>query len=67
LRTFLLLSHRHGPGRRPKYLIFASSRKPGIRFLSVIDNGIEVLGDPDQRLVYDWHPIGPGGLRWQDL
>jgi hypothetical protein len=64
--SFQLRGPRHRPVRRPKNLIFASSRKPDIRFLSAIDNDIEVLGDTDQRLVYD-RPIGPEGLRWQDL
>jgi hypothetical protein len=63
---FQLRGPAHGPGRRPKNLIFASSRKPDIRFLSAIDNDIEVLGNADERLVYD-RPIGHEGLRWQDL
>jgi hypothetical protein len=64
--SFQLQGPGHRPGRRPKNLIFASARKPDIRFLSTIDNDIEVLGTTHERLVYD-RPIGPEGLRWQDL
>jgi very-short-patch-repair endonuclease len=57
-----------GPGaiRRPKTLIFATTVKPDIRLVSVVDNDIEVLQDMDQILVYD-RPVGPDGIRWRDL
>jgi hypothetical protein len=60
---------RTGPGgnRRPKNLIFGSPKKPDIRFLSAIDNDIEIVGAaPDEFLVYE-RPIGPEGLLWSDL
>ncbi|SCE41372.1 hypothetical protein GA0115240_159019 [Streptomyces sp. DvalAA-14] len=59
---------RTGPGavRRPKTLIFATTVKPDIRLVSVVDNDIEVLQDMDQILVYD-RPVGPDGIRWHDL
>lgn len=59
---------RTGPGavRRPKTLIFATHLKPDIRFLSVVDNDIEVLQGRDQVLVYD-RDVGPEGIRWCDL
>lgn len=56
---------RAGP-RQPEDLIFASPRKPDIRFASAVDNDIEIVTNADQVLVYD-RPIGPGGLRWRDL
>ncbi len=52
--------------RRPKNLIFASSRKPDLRFRNAVDNDIEIVGDLDHVLVYD-RPISPDGLRWHDL
>lgn len=59
---------RTGPGgvRRPKTLIFATTEKPDIRFVSVLDNDIEVLQDTDKLLVYD-RIVGRSGLRWKDL
>ncbi|EOT02223.2 hypothetical protein P354_21420 [Streptomyces noursei PD-1] len=63
---FQLVATRPGRGHRPKNLIFASSRKPDIRFLDAVDNAIEVLGDTDEVLVYD-RPIGPEGIYWRDL
>lgn len=59
---------RTGPGgaRRPKTLIFATTEKPDIRFVSVLDNDIEVLQDIDKWLIYD-RVVGRSGLRWQEL
>ena len=51
---------------KPKNLIFASPVKPDIRFKDAIDNDIEIVTNADLVLVYD-RPIGPEGLRWQDL
>ncbi|WP_157442256.1 AbiJ-related protein [Actinoalloteichus fjordicus] len=52
---------------RPKNLIFASiGKKPDLRFRDAVDNDVEILGDPDDVLVYD-RPIGSDGLRWRDL
>ncbi|WP_051939304.1 AbiJ-related protein [Phaeacidiphilus oryzae] len=63
---FQLLPVGTRPRRRPKNLIFASPRKPDIRFLDALDNNIEVLQGADEVLVYD-RPIGPEGLTWHDL
>ncbi|WP_189278114.1 AbiJ-related protein, partial [Kitasatospora griseola] len=60
---------RTGPGapRRLKTLVFATTAKPDMRMVSVLDNDIEILDNGDDtHLVYD-RPIGPGGLRWSDL
>lgn len=64
---FEIASTRTGQHRRPKNLIFASPRKPDLRFRSAVDNDIEVVGDQEAVLVYD-HPIETShGLRWCDL
>lgn len=63
--TFSLVSARSSRGR-PKNLIFASIKKPDIRFSDAIDNDIEIVGNADSVLVYD-RPIGPDGLLWRDL
>lgn len=63
--VFSLVSTRSSRGR-PKNLIFASTKKPDIRFSDAIDNDIEIVGNADSVLVYD-RPIGPDGLRWRDL
>ncbi|MER7673155.1 hypothetical protein ABTY61_32500 [Kitasatospora sp. NPDC096128] len=63
---FRLLRTGSAPGRSPKNLVFASSAKPDIRFLSAVDNDIEVLQGLDEVLYYD-RPIGPEGLRWHEL
>ncbi|MFE9400116.1 hypothetical protein [Streptomyces flavidovirens] len=53
--------------RRPKNIIFASPRKPDIRFRSSVDNDIEIVGGrPGDTLVYD-REIPSAGLRWRDL
>lgn len=62
---FSLVSTRSSRGR-PKNLIFASTKKPDIRFSDAIDNDIEIVGNADSVLVYD-RPIGSDGLRWRDL
>ncbi len=64
--SFRIVSLRHTANRRPKNIIFAAPVKPDIRFLSTVDNDIEVLGDPDATLVYD-RPVPDHGLRWRDL
>lgn len=63
--VFSLVS-THSSRGRPKNLIFASTKKPDIRFSDAIDNDIEIVGNADRVLVYD-RPIGPDGLRWRDL
>jgi very-short-patch-repair endonuclease len=63
--VFQLVSS-HGAFGSPKNLIFASSRKPDIRFLSAVDNQIEIVSNPDDVLVYD-RAISSEGLRWADL
>lgn len=63
---FQLLRTGPGAARRPKTLIFATTAKPDIRFLSVVDNDLEVLQGTNQVLVYD-RLIGPDGIRWCDL
>ncbi|GGT77656.1 hypothetical protein GCM10010207_87500 [Streptomyces atratus] len=50
--------------RRPKNVVFASLRKPDIRFRSAVDNDIEVVGG--DALVYD-RSVGDEGIRWRDL
>jgi very-short-patch-repair endonuclease len=50
----------------PKQLIFASPDKPDIRFLSAVDNDIEIATNADRVLVYD-RPIGVDGLTWSAL
>ncbi|WP_316527558.1 hypothetical protein [Kitasatospora brasiliensis] len=63
---FRLLHAGSAPGRSPKNLVFASSTKPDIRFLSAVDNDIEVVQGLDEVLYYD-RPTGPDGLRWHEL
>ncbi|GGW65075.1 hypothetical protein [Streptomyces xantholiticus] len=40
--------------------------KPDVRFLSSFDNDIQIMGDPDNALVYDRRVTGDG-IRWRDL
>lgn len=54
------------PFAAPKQLIFASPVKPDIRFLSALDNDIEIATNAHRVLVYD-RPIGPDGLTWSAL
>jgi very-short-patch-repair endonuclease len=63
--VFGLVSLRTARGR-PKNLIFASSRKPDIRFRDAVNNDIEIVSNADDCLVYD-RPFGTEGLRWRDL
>ncbi|MBS2549622.1 hypothetical protein KGQ19_22415 [Catenulispora sp. NL8] len=56
----------NSPRGRPKNIIFASPRKPDIRFRDALDNDIEIASNPDDVLIYD-RPIGSDGVRWQDL
>lgn len=63
--VYSLVSLRSARGR-PKNLIFASSRKPDIRFRDAVNNDIEIVSSTDEVLVYD-RPIGVDGLRWRDL
>jgi len=56
----------HAARSRPKNLIFASSRKPDIRFRDAVNNDIEIASNASDCLVYD-KPIGADGLRWKDL
>ena len=62
---FSLVLTRSSRGR-PKNLIFASIKKPDIRFSDAIDNDIEIVGNADSVLVYD-RPLGSDGLLWRDL
>ncbi|MFD4588932.1 hypothetical protein [Streptomyces sp. NPDC058434] len=65
--VFTVVSTLSARTRRPKNLIFASLRKPDIRFSDAIDNDIEIVGNEDgDVLVYDC-PIGADGIRWRDL
>ncbi|MBA2238862.1 MAG: hypothetical protein H0W24_09250 [Lysobacter sp.] len=51
----------------PKNLIFASRRKPDLRFRDALDNDIEVVSGAEDVLVYD-RPISVrNGLLWRDL
>jgi hypothetical protein len=50
--VFSAVSTRSRRGN-PKNLIFASTIKPDIRFRDEIDNDIEIVGNPDDVLVYD--------------
>ncbi|MGW1643175.1 AbiJ-related protein [Streptomyces lavendulae] len=63
---FSLVSTRLAQNRKPKNIIFASLTKPDIRFQSAMDNDIEIVGNPDDSLVYD-RPTPADGLRWRDL
>ncbi|MFE5565097.1 hypothetical protein ACFQ68_08900 [Amycolatopsis japonica] len=63
--VFSLVSTRSVRGR-PKYLIFASTEKPDIRFIDALDGDIEILGNAEAVLSYDRH-IGADGLLWKDL
>ncbi|WP_340375943.1 hypothetical protein U5640_12750 [Streptomyces sp. SS7] len=63
---FTIVSTHLAENRRPKNVIFASYTKPDIRFLSAVDNDIEVVGDPNNALVYDRQITGDG-IRWRDL
>ncbi|MFE4601431.1 hypothetical protein ACFRKE_11280 [Kitasatospora indigofera] len=50
-----------------KTLIFATTAKPDMRMVNVLDNDIEIMQDgTDLQLVYD-RPVGPEGIRWGDL
>ncbi|MEU6463109.1 hypothetical protein [Streptomyces sp. NPDC046976] len=61
---FTLVPTQMARTRRPKNVIFASPTKPDIRFLSVVDNDIELVsGDA---LVYD-RIVTDDGIRWRDL
>jgi len=64
--VFELLSKHASPRGRPKQLIFASPKKPDLRFKDAIDNDIEIVTGKEQVLVYD-KLIGAEGLRWSDL
>ncbi|MDI5969379.1 hypothetical protein POF50_008465 [Streptomyces sp. SL13] len=59
---------RTGPGvsRRPKTLIFATTAKPDMRLVNVLDNDIEILQSGDDLLVYD-RLVEMNGIRWSDL
>ncbi|MGC0211984.1 MULTISPECIES: hypothetical protein [Streptomyces] len=63
---FSMVSTRLADNRRPKNVIFASLTKPDIRFLSAVDNDIEIVGDPGNVLVYDREITGDG-ISWRDL
>jgi hypothetical protein len=57
---------RGAPRGRPKNIIFASPRKPDIRFRDAVNNDIEIASNADDVLVYD-RPLTAEGLRWGEL
>ncbi|GLX06764.1 hypothetical protein Misp03_36910 [Microbispora sp. NBRC 16548] len=63
--VFRITSTQSARSRQPKNLIFATTAKPDIRFLSAVDNDIEVL-NPGDVLVYD-RPISADGILWRHL
>ncbi len=63
---FTMVSTGLAENRKPKNIIFASLTKPDIRFESAMDNDIEIVGDPENQLVYD-RAIPDHGLRRRDL
>lgn len=63
---FHLCRAGNAPTRRPKNLIFASSKKPDLRLSDALDNDIEILDSEADVLVYD-EPIRDRGIRWRDL
>jgi very-short-patch-repair endonuclease len=63
--VFSVVALRSARGR-PKNLIFASSRKPDIRFRDAVNNDIEIVSNVDDVLVYD-RALSVDGLRWRDL
>lgn len=64
--VFAIAAMTDKPLAAPKQLIFASPVKPDIRFLSALDNDIEIVKHADRVLVYD-RPIGNDGLPWSAL
>ncbi|MFE7076461.1 hypothetical protein ACFU96_40880 [Streptomyces sp. NPDC057620] len=65
--VFTVVSTRLHNNGRPKNIIFASPVKPDIRFLSSLDNVIEVIEKhPGETLTYD-RETPDAGLRWRDL
>lgn len=56
----------HPTRGRPKNLIFASNRKPDIRFRDAVNNDVEIVSNVDDVLVYD-RTLGVDGLRWRDM
>jgi hypothetical protein len=55
-----------GAAGRFKNLIFASPRKPDLRFRDAVNNDVEIVSGADEVLVYD-RPLPTHGLRWHDL
>ncbi|PJE06611.1 MAG: hypothetical protein CK429_26835 [Mycobacterium sp.] len=64
--VFSLSRHGAGAARRPRNLIFATHVRPDLRLHDALDNELESVADADAVLLYD-RPIGPDGLRWNDL
>lgn len=64
--VFQITSTATRKNRTPKNLIFASPRKPDIRFINAVDNDIEVMDGADDVLIFD-EQIGQEGIRWHDL
>lgn len=64
--VFSVVSTQTARNRQPKNIIFASAVKPDIRFVSAVDNDIEILGNTDDVLIYE-RPVGADGIRWRDL
>jgi hypothetical protein len=63
--AFTLVARSAHLRNAPKNLIFASVRKPDLRFKDAISNDVEIVGDPDQVLIYDRSLSG--GLTWGAL
>jgi hypothetical protein len=63
--TFVVLESG-SPLRAAKTIIFASHRKPDLRFKDVISRDVEVVSSGTSALAYD-RPIGTNGLSWSEL
>jgi hypothetical protein len=51
---------------RAKNIIFASTKKPDLRFSDAINNDVEIVTNAEHVLIYD-RPIGSAGITWNDL
>ena len=63
--VFRFTATGQGAGKA-KNLIFASKRKPDLRFRDAVNNDIEIVTNAQHVLVFD-QPIPSHGLRWSDL
>jgi very-short-patch-repair endonuclease len=64
--VFTIADEKKGASGRPKNIIFASQRKPDIRFHDAVNNDIELASGSESVLIYD-QTIPKDGLRWRDL